>query len=365
MRSRSFLSPIVAQRVLVIPPRFIGDVVVLTGWLRVLHQALPHLQLLVYAPEASIPLLQGLPFIESLIPAQKHSRHLQSILKTHHIDTAVLLRFSLSDAFTLWRSGVRHRVGFAYQRLAKTCYLPTALGLTHALPYTGWAKHNQQHHLAYLAQLLQVFGVTPPETITSLAPRLAPLSPAEAEQAQHLKAQAFTLQGIEANTPYSVLHLAASSAEKSVRPDQVLPVLQEVLQHTPQAVVCTGLAEHRALYEDLRMALPTVYQHWLVNLAGQGNLRCLQAWLTQAEALLSLDSAPVHMAAAVGTPKIMTWFGAVPSRLWQAIPAHPHQRHQAVETLPACKPCLAKQCSHNACKTGMTGLQGVQAYRNL
>jgi ADP-heptose:LPS heptosyltransferase len=345
------------KNVLFITPRFIGDAVVLTGLLRELHRRRPELNLYVYSPAGAIPLLEGLPFIQGVHAASSRKADLTACLHNWRIDTTVLLRFSLSDAFQLGQCGIPQRIGFAYQRISKTCYLPTSFGLTHALPYTGWKAGNTQHHLAFLASILTLFtGETLPAE--ALYPELAPISDVLRHEATTLRQTAYSQHAVPTDAPYVVLHLAAASQEKGISDAQILPSLLMLLEQHPYAILCTGLHEHQPRYEQLRTMLPHEHRHRLINMAGVGSLQQLQAWLSEAQGLLGLDSAPAHIATAVGTPRIVTWFGAVPSHVWHAMPREASQRWAVVETRPQCKPCLAKQCEHNACRTSITGLQG-------
>jgi heptosyltransferase-2 len=77
-------------------------------------------------------------------------------------------------------------------------------------------------------------------------------------------------------------------------------------------------------------------------LAGATSLRELCAALKSCDALLTNDSGPMHLAAAVGTP-VVALFGSTSAALTG--PGWPgDSRHRILESRPPCSPCFLRQC---------------------
>jgi lipopolysaccharide heptosyltransferase I len=95
----------------------------------------------------------------------------------------------------------------------------------------------------------------------------------------------------------------------------------------------------------------------IADLRGKMPLGELMAILQHARAVVSMDSGPAHLAAALGTPTLVL-FGATDSR--KTAPASP--KVKVAQHPVACSPCLKRVCHHTekmACMTGIT-VESVQ-----
>jgi heptosyltransferase I len=108
------------------------------------------------------------------------------------------------------------------------------------------------------------------------------------------------------------------------------------------SVVFTGGSGDRPAIDDIigRMRQPAV------SLAGDTTLKTLAALYQQAPLVISTDTGPMHIAAAVGTP-VVAIFGATAP--WRTGPYG--ERHQVVRLDPPCSPCLKRECGHRRCMT--------------
>ncbi|HDQ04858.1 MAG TPA: glycosyltransferase family 9 protein, partial [Deltaproteobacteria bacterium] len=77
----------------------------------------------------------------------------------------------------------------------------------------------------------------------------------------------------------------------------------------------------------------------VINLTGRTNLRELAALLKMSKLHIGVDSAPPHIAAAVGTPNL-TIYGPSDWRDWVL----PDKKNQVVVTDMPCSPCYQKGC---------------------
>jgi len=100
-------------------------------------------------------------------------------------------------------------------------------------------------------------------------------------------------------------------------------------------IVFTGSFEDRPAIRRIEegMSAPAV------NLAGETTLKMLAALYAEAEAVLSTDTGPMHLAAAVGTP-VVALFG--PTAPWRTGPYG--SGNQVVTAGKGCAPCFKRHC---------------------
>jgi lipopolysaccharide heptosyltransferase I len=96
----------------------------------------------------------------------------------------------------------------------------------------------------------------------------------------------------------------------------------------------------------------------VLNLAGETNLGMLTELLRASDVLVTNDSGPMHLAAAVGTPTV-AFFGATDPELTG--PYGP--RHAVFRTTCDLSPCFSRQClmENRACSDGTSPMQVAQA----
>jgi len=81
-----------------------------------------------------------------------------------------------------------------------------------------------------------------------------------------------------------------------------------------------------------------------VNLAGQTSLKTLAAVFEKAKVVITTDTGPMHVAAAVGTP-VVALFG--PTAPWRTGPYG--DQHKILQAELECRPCLKKSCETRRC----------------
>jgi heptosyltransferase I len=108
--------------------------------------------------------------------------------------------------------------------------------------------------------------------------------------------------------------------------------------HTP--VVLTGSAAEKPYMDAIQASMGAA----AVNLAGRTSLRDLAALYRQAALLVTTDSGPMHIAAAVGTPVIALFGPTDPGR------TGPYgEGHRVIRSSMPCSPCFLKQCDSCRC----------------
>lgn len=86
-----------------------------------------------------------------------------------------------------------------------------------------------------------------------------------------------------------------------------------------------------------------------VNLAGQTGLKELAYLYSKCQLLITTDTGPMHIAAAMGCP-VVALFG--PTAPWRTGPYG--RGHKVVRDDIECSPCFKKRCNHVSCMKNIT-----------
>ena len=101
-------------------------------------------------------------------------------------------------------------------------------------------------------------------------------------------------------------------------------------------------------------------QSAIVNLAGQTSLRELMALLKLCRVLLTNDSGPMHVAAALGTPVVVPFGSTSPELTGPGLPGDP--RHRLLKSDAPCSPCFLRECPIDfRCLNGISVERVVEA----
>ena len=97
-----------------------------------------------------------------------------------------------------------------------------------------------------------------------------------------------------------------------------------------------------------------------LNLAGQTSLRELMSLLKLCRVLLTNDSGPMHVAAALGTPVVVPFGSTSPELTGPGLPGDP--RHRLLKSDAPCSPCFLRECPIDfRCMNGISVERVVEA----
>jgi lipopolysaccharide heptosyltransferase II len=284
-----------ARRVLCVRLDALGDVLMTTPALHALAAGGRQLTLLTSSAGAAVAPL--LPMIDQTIeydspwmkatPPRGDSQYDRKIVERLRAE-----RFDAAVVFTVYSQNPLPA--------ALLCYLADIpLRLAHARenPYqllTHWIKepepeqmvrHEAQRQLDLVAS---IGAVADDKRLVVHLPRRA-----TAEARQLLEAS-----GIDLQLPWIVIHSGASAPSRRYPAEHFARAARELaLSHGYQLVFTGSSLEAGLVSEIIRMAEVAA-----VSLAGKTNLEVLAALLALAPLLISNNTGPVHLAAAVGTP---------------------------------------------------------------
>lgn len=303
--SAESLSGFSPRRALIIKLGHIGDVLVTTPVITALKNTWPELSIDMVVNQGTEAMVRHNPLLnEVLILKREHASSLAALpwhlgfirgLRGRRYDLALEMSGGDRGAFLAWISGAGLRVGFepkephlrakAFHRLAPL-----------------W---DLEHHLVETFQgQLQALGIEAPPGGLSFYP-----GPEGEARAKQLLAAA----GL-GHATYALVHPTSRWMFKTWTPAGVAAVMGHLAEAGFKLVLTSGpdpaeLEWVRRLKDNLDAQLP------LFDISGQLDLYTLGALIKRARMFFGVDSAPMHLAAALGTP-VLTIFGPSGESMW-------------------------------------------------
>ncbi|HEV2583495.1 MAG TPA: lipopolysaccharide heptosyltransferase II, partial [Ktedonobacteraceae bacterium] len=187
-------------------------------------------------------------------------------------------------------SGARRTVGFKDEGYPGF--------MTDDVPGRHWKAGERLHEVDYCLQLARAAGVMP--TPQDREPRLYVTEQAS-QQIEALLASA----GIQPGKALIACHVSSNNGHSKRWP---LPywaaLLERLIREDEAQIVLTGAPVDLPYIENVTRRMSEQTAGKVLNLAGKTSLGQLAALLQRADLLISGDSGPMHIAAAVGTPLI-------------------------------------------------------------
>ncbi len=355
-----------------------------TPALQRLRERAPEARITLLTPEKLADLWQQHPSINAVITfaSGENPWSIARRLRPQHFDTALILPNSPRSALEVWLAGIPRRIGYAlpWRNWFLTQTIPTPPGhvqmrkrsaaqinrliqpqpdrpptpasATHqASRITHPPASHQVHHYVHLAAAL---GADP----QPVAPLLA-LSPGEVEAV----ASKFGLSGSAPATPNAPIFGLNPGAEygpaKRWPLDQFIIAAREIQKRTRCTWLILGAQSDLPAADALHSALRTP-DSAPRNLAGQTTLRELMALLKLCRVLLTNDTGPMHLAAALGTPVVVPFGSTSPDLTGPGLPGDP--RHRLLTSDAPCAPCFRRACPIDfRCMTGISAERVIQA----
>ena len=308
------------SRILVVKLAHLGDVLLAAPVVSVLKRHAPHAEVdaLVYAETA--PMLGGHPGLAELHAIRRGELRAELALLRRLRQRRYDLMVALSDkpriAFLARFTGVRYAV--TSERAGRPGFWRRSFTHFYAIP-PGNSRHTVEVHL----DALRALGIQPaPEE-----QRIVLVPGVEAER---------RIDALRLPERFVAVHPASRWLFKCW-PAARLAELINTLQARGERVVLTGSrdADESALVDQVVRGLRAP----VINLSGQLGLKELAALIGRARLFLGVDSAPMHMASAMGTPAVALFgpSGEVEWGPWQ-IP------HRIVTSDHPCRPCGYNGC---------------------
>ena len=325
------------QRILIIKPSSLGDVVHALPVLAGLRAAYPEAHIAWLVGTSFAPLLEGHPLLDEIIRFDRrhYGKMLRSprslvdfvrfvlALRRRRFDLVLDLQGLFRSGFLSLASGARRRVGFADAReMAGIFY-------NHRVQTSRRSCHAVEVNLCMGREL--GLKVDPPSFPLGLRPE-------ELAAARRLLSEA---HGAEIERFTAVIP-GARWDTKRWRSDRLGELIDRMAAGGLPKCVLLGGPDDRSIAEAVRAAARVP----VVDLVGRTSLRELAAVLSLADLVVCQDSGPMHLAAALDKPLVAIFGPTNPARTGPYCPS------ARVVSLPLeCSPCYRRQCSlrHHNC----------------
>ena len=313
--------------VLIIKLRHIGDVLLTAPAFRALKSAIPGVRTTALVMAGTEDMLTLNPDVDEVITIEKgrglaHNLRLIKKLRAGRFDLAINMTEGDRGVILAYLSGARYRIGIdpLGRGFRGKKYL-----LTHAIRPVNDGRHKAYIDMDVLAPL----GIRPGDAVARLY-----TSPGDDERI----AQLLDEKGVAWDVPLAVVHPTSRWLFKCWRDEGVAEVIDYLEGRGIRVVVTSGpdLRERDRLNNIIGLAKTAP-----VDLSGTLTLKQLASLIKKARLFFGVDSAPMHMAAAVGTP-VVALFGPSDHRLWG--PLSPKARVIVKAAEFKCLPCYRDGC---------------------
>lgn len=329
------------HKLLILRLDHIGDVVLSLPVYRAVKRENPGLHLTVLVSSDGAVVLRDEPSINEIwtydapwfarppISGTGDPGFLRLVAKIHsaRFDAAIDLRGDLRHILLLWLARIPLRLGYGV----------TGGGplLTQELPYDG-DQHVFQRNLAFL----KMGGV---KTDAWDGRLIIIESPAE---------QTWVSQFESLQRPWILLHSSAGTSSKQWPAEDLETFLTKAQHALSGTLILIGRDDPLALRPRPALSRRTVSGPLsVVDLRGKTSLRQLLSLLRRGDLLISTDSGPLHLGAALGIPCLSLWSGVNNPVVWAPVFPHCHRLQHEVP----CQYCEQRVCpiAGHPCMSGL------------
>jgi heptosyltransferase-3 len=280
-----------SKRVLVIKLKQPGDVLVSTPLIAALKEAWPECHLTYLVPAGTEEMVSGHPGLDDLLVVDRRGQTWGEALRfawnlrRRHFDLVLELSGGDRGALYALLSGARERLGFA--RPGQPCWQRRGC-FTRLLPRPPVKMHLVEQNL----EALRALGLAPRH------PRLQFFWDSQVEDRIQELLASLGLSPRE----FLVMHPGAGWGFKCWTPAGYARVIDALQEDWRLPVVLTGSAA--PLEGELLAGILGECRGNPINLVGRLSLKELGALIARAKFFFGVDSAPMHLAAAVHTPAV-------------------------------------------------------------
>jgi len=293
------------KNILIIKPSSLGDIVLTLPALTALRKSFPDAKISWLIRPEFAPLLENHPHLTDVIAFDRkllgkawfHPHAFASLLsfisrlRRNKFDAVIDLQGLFRTASLAWLSRCKKRFGMANAReLAHVFYTHKVVQDEHCI-----------HLVDYYLKIIQNVAVS--ETKVQF---VFPQDPAAADSISKL----LTSHGIRPDN-YAVFVPGSAHSDKCWPIQRFAALADKISSRFHLAAVAIGTASEKDTVESLKNLANVP----VANLAGRTSLRELIALLRTAKVVVSNDTGPGHIAAALGTPLVLIFGRSNPARV--------------------------------------------------
>jgi len=334
-----------AARILVVRVGALGDTLMATPLVHLLHRRHPEAEIDFLSSALAAPLLEPNPRLSRLyglrgrnlpLALSPEKRRMVRQFRTRNYDLAILLESAPRYRALLERAGLRHIRSFA-----------------------GTPFESGLHAVVNNLRMAGIHNYCEADLNMDLPLR------ADDEAAADRMLQQIPRPRIGVHVGWGPQGRKRRQAQRQRgwHLDNFARLIHRLIRSDGIRIVLTGSAEDARDTELLCRQMPAGRVR---SLAGRTRVRELAAVIQKLDLLISVDSGPCHMAAALGTPLVVLWG---PGRLEQTRPLSTLSPVHIIRHPVPCAPCqstpLQKSCRRNLCMEGISPEEVLAAAYSL
>jgi lipopolysaccharide heptosyltransferase II len=354
------------QKVLVVNPFGIGDVLFTTPVLRALKKAYPQCFLAYWCNERVRAVLENNPNIDRIFALSRgdikkifQQSKIKGILRTAALVQGIrnerfglAFDFSLDHRYSLLLKmfGVKKRMGFNYKNRGRF--------LSDKIEIDGYIG---RHVAEYYLDLLRLAGIKPDSSYLELG---------VSERAKIKVKNLLSLFGISEEdllvgiVPAGGASWGREAALKHWPAKNFACLADNIIQEFRAKVIILGDAGERPIADEMSAAM----KNPVIDLVGKTSLEDLVALIDILEVLVANDGGPLHIAAARGR-KTISFFGPVDPAVYGPYPPEA-QKHIVLRKISECSPCYSqfrlKPCQKKQeCLQAISASEAFESFRNI
>jgi len=343
--------------ILIVKLSAIGDVLHTLPALNAIRKHYPDASITWLVEEDAAPLIQGHKALDRVL-VSKRKRWLKALRSISFLNTIKEIY-----GFIKALRDTRYDMIFDFQALLKSGIL---IALARGQRRIGFGKglEHMEHSYIFLNErvpavdmeihaltrgmmLLNAVGIPTNEVEYKL-----PVSDHDRKKIHELMKQ----HGINGVKSLIVINPMAKWETKLWPSDRFTQLADKIISRYEVKIVFTGSSEDRLSIDRIISDM----KHRAINLSGKTTLMELAVLYEKAAFVISTDTGPMHLAAAVGTP-VVALFG--PTAPWRTGPYG--SGNKVVRIDMACSPCFKKQCKTINCMRQITVSQVFEGIKRL
>ncbi len=317
------------NRILIRGTNWIGDSVMSLAALREVRRLFPHHHLTLLVRDWVSGVFENQGLVDEILPLEDTSSHLRSFFRLvgtiRHFDSALLFQNAFRAALMTRLAGIPERIGYRTD------------GRALLLTRRAWPriKELNRHQIYYYLDLLYQTGLSPHDYLND--PHFKPdihLSPTE-DGMQKAK-KLLRSVGVSAGQPTILINPGAFyGSAKRWFTNRYAALADRLIKGDQAQVILIGSEGEQLIAEEIQ----SFTKQPLKVLTGQTDLPTLMGLLSQCDLLLTNDSGPMHLAAALNTPQI-----AILGSTDEVATGPLSPRAQVIHKHVECSPCLLREC---------------------
>jgi heptosyltransferase II len=343
MRPLKAIDPNEVRRLLVRGTNWVGDAVMSVPALREIRRIFSRARISLLVRPWVRDVYSAADFVDEVIEYDKTRFHrgwsgkirLVAQIKRGEYDLAILLQSAFEAAFHAWLSRIPQRIGYARDG--------RSLLLTHAVRIDPEVR--QVHQGYYYLGILSGAGLLPPKIWQRQYPLSASVGvrDSDSESARDLLRR----RGVHQNEVLIGLNPGAFyGGAKRWLSDRYAAVADLLAAKYDARIVIFGAPSERRIADEVSQMMT----HKALVMAGETSLGQLMGLLKECRLLITNDSGPMHLAAALDVPQVAIFGSSSEIATGPMSPRAEVLRHPV-----ECSPCFLRECPIDfRCMTGIT-----------